>query len=181
MSFVGRFTNIQVDMNKNLVQSFLEKIEQAYPYEWVTNEGYKTLIIHGDKHYQLPFKEEKDLLRLSIEELVTSERTFSIAFNELLFESRKKMMGIENVYERKKRRLEKREHDIQMIQNRRTEESQKTLAAPIPNETKERMIELEINYLLMELHEAMKSQDKDREITCKNKLHELVEQSKRIS
>lgn len=181
MSFIGRFTNIEVDMNKKLVQSFLEKIEQAYPYEWVTKDGYQTLIIHGDKHYQLPFKEENDSLRLSIEELVTSERGFSIAFNELLFEARKKMMGIENVYDRKKRRLEKRDHDIQMIQNLRTEESQKKLAAPIPNETKERMIELEINYLLMELHEAMKAQDKEKEITCKNKLQELVEQSKRIS
>ncbi|MEB1808538.1 MAG: hypothetical protein LPK26_14820 [Bacillaceae bacterium] len=181
MSFVGRFTNIQVDMNKNLVQSFLEKIEQAYPYEWVTNEGYQTLIIHGDKHYQLPFKEEKDVLRLSIEELETSERTFSIAFNELLFEARKKMMGIENVYDRKKRRIEKRKQDIEMIQNRRKEESQKKLTPPMPKETKEKIIKLEINYLLMELHEAMSAQDKEKELFCKNKLEELVEQSKRIS
>ncbi|WP_216827514.1 hypothetical protein [Alkalihalobacterium elongatum] len=181
MSFVGRFTNIQIQMDKKLVQSFLERIEQAYRYEWVTNDGYNRLIIHGDKKYNLPFKEEDGVLRLTIDELTTNERTFSIAFNELLFEARKKMMGIENVFERKERRFEKRQQDIKLIQTQRKVEEQKKLAPPITNETKEHMIKLEINYLLMELHEAINEKDKEKELSCKSRLQELVEQSQRIS
>ncbi|WP_209120983.1 hypothetical protein [Alkalihalobacillus sp. BA299] len=178
MSFIGRFLNIEVEMTKTLVDSFLEKIKQAYPYEWILDREYKTLIIHGDKYYQLPFKQEKDSLILTLEELTTNERTFSIAFNELLFEARKKMMGIENVYERKKRRAEKRQAELKAIQYQKIEKQQLKLAPPLTKEIKTNILKLEIDYLLMELHEALNIHDQIKVSSCKKRLRDLVDQLK---
>ncbi|OLO39242.1 hypothetical protein BTR23_09340 [Alkalihalophilus pseudofirmus] len=180
MTFIGRFMNIELEMNKTLVEEFLGKIKTVYPYKWIENKEDKTLVIYGEKQYQLPFKEKEGLFTLAIEELTTSERTFSIAFNELLFEARKKMMRIENIYERKKRRIEERQEEIQVIHLRRSEKAQLRLVAPMTKQTEMNIVKLETDYLLMELHEALVKNEEETVQYCKKRLQELVEQTQKI-
>ncbi|WP_332697775.1 hypothetical protein [Halalkalibacter lacteus] len=173
MSFFARFTNINMEMDKVLVTSFLEQIEELYHYEWIADKDLKTLIIHGEEMYELPFIEKENSFTLSIQELTTTEKTFSLPFNQLLFEARKKKLGIININERKKLRAEKKLQDIIDIRTRKKEQEKKESMA-ISKQTQEYVTKFEINYLLMDLHEAIEIKDEEKITFCKQRLQELV-------
>jgi uncharacterized protein YpiB (UPF0302 family) len=177
MSFFARFTNINLEMDKVLVASFLDQIEEVYEYEWILEKDVKTLIIHGEEKYELPFIEKENSYTLEIQELTTKEKTFSLPFNQLLYEARKKKMGIVKINERKKQRAEKKLQDILEIRNRKKElEKKESLAKS--KQTEEYVVKFEINYLLMDLHEALEIKDEEKIMFCKQRLEELVKKKK---
>ncbi|MFC0471508.1 hypothetical protein ACFFHM_13650 [Halalkalibacter kiskunsagensis] len=173
MSFFARFSNINLEMDQALVTSFLEQIEKVYRYEWISDKEVKTLIIHGEEIYELPFIEKENSFTLSIQELIITEKTFSLPFNQLLFEARKKRLGIININERKKQRAEKKLQDIIEIRTRKKEQEKKESLA-MSKQTKEYVTKFEINYLLMDLYEALEINDDEKITFCKQRLQELV-------
>ncbi|WP_088105470.1 hypothetical protein [Halalkalibacter urbisdiaboli] len=176
MKFLSRFENIQLEIEKALVDCFIAQIKQTHSYKWLTKEEHHALVI-GENEYELSFKEKQDSYILTIDELVIHDKIFSLTLSQLLFDARKKKMGIQNIYTRAKSRADKREEEIQVIQKGRNENTNK-LALPASREESKNTKKLEIDYVLMDLHEALEKNDQEMVTKCKERLQQLVNENK---
>ena len=173
--FQERFANIHLEITQSMVDSFLQDIELIYHHEWIEKDKLQILVIYGNNVYELPFVQMNDSLTLSINELTISEQQFAIALKGLLFEARKKKFGIETIKQRAHKRAEKRFAEIQAIQKKRLEQNEPIVAKPsISKEVERRVHQYEIDYVLMDLHDALKDNNQDLVQLCKQKLSQLL-------
>jgi hypothetical protein len=173
MKFFARFSNIHLEITLSMIYSFLKQIRKKYNYKWVRKNEKRVLMIFGEKTYELPFKEEENKIFLSLDELTTNEKGFALTFNQLLFEARKKKLGIASAKQKviKPKKIELQNAVIK--QKKKRSEELETMF-----DSQQRMlnyvIQTEIDYLLMDLHEALQIHDQEKVSWCKQQLEEMV-------
>ncbi|MFC0560174.1 hypothetical protein [Halalkalibacter alkalisediminis] len=175
MRFFARFSNIYLEVNLSMIYTFLKQIKETYSYKWVRKTDYRVLIIFGDENYELPFREKDSKVFLSIQELTTNDRTFALTLNQLLFKARKKQLEIPTIKEKRSSRTKKINHDqLTRNKNLNKKDQKKQVTLSNINQPTEYAIQSEIDYLLMDLYEAMQIQDEERMSWCKERLQEMI-------
>ena len=163
MTFFARFSNIHLEVSLSMIYVFLKNVRETYDYKWVRKHKSRVLIIYGENEYELPFTERESKVYLSIQELTTSEKTFALLFNQLLFEARKHKLGIKNI--KTKKQLSSTAQDLIPVE----------IDKDYLEKKNEFIIQKEIDYLLMDLYEALQRNDEDTVALCKKKLEEMVQ------
>jgi hypothetical protein len=175
MKFFARFSNIYLEVNLSMIYTFLKQIKETYSYKWVRKTDHRILIIYGSEDYQLPFHEKDHKVFLSIQELTTNDKTFALTLNQLLFKARKKQLEILSIKEKFASNTKKISLDKLTVKEPREQTDQEPIVSLSKvNQPTEYAIQSEIDYLLMDLYEAMQNQDQERMSWCKKKLEEMV-------
>ncbi|ARK30536.1 hypothetical protein [Halalkalibacter krulwichiae] len=171
MSFFARFSNIDLEVNLSMIHTFVKKIKETYSYKWIRKMDQRSLIIYGgEKSYELPFQERETKIYLTVTELTTSEKPLALLLNQFLFEARKKKLGIKNLKEKSKA-LNKEPSPI----TTKPVTLQKSQVSHFNNYLfNKQVIQMEIDYLLMDLYDAMQLQDEEKVKHCKLQLQEIV-------
>ncbi|WP_227938196.1 hypothetical protein [Alkalihalobacillus deserti] len=175
MRFFARFSNINLEVNLSMIYTFLKQVKETYSYKWVRKTDYRILIIYGNENHQLLFQEKDNKVFLSIQELTTNDKMFALTLNQLLFKARKKQREILSIKETHTTKTKKIIHDQSAVKKHLNKiDQEKVVTLSNKNQPTEYAIQTEIDYLLMDLYEAMQIQDQERMSWCKQRLEEMV-------